>query len=131
MQHDYIKRQVKDFANVLAYLLGLAKREELAAVMVEIDGILQNELGLQPNFKTQHLMELYEAGKLDYEGVKQLVALLKLRAEVLQTEDPAEAERSRLKALEVIQQLEERSGVFDFEMAEWKRGLWHIGAFKQ
>ena len=88
MQHDYIKRQIKDFTKVLAYLLGLAQKGELAEVAVEIDGILQTDLGLRPDFRTVELLELYESGKLDYKGVKQLVALLKLRAETLRTQAP-------------------------------------------
>jgi len=123
MQHDYIKRQIKDFTKVLAYLLGLAKKGELAEVVVEIDGILQTELGLQPDFRTVELLELYEAGKLDYEGVKQLAALLRLRAEALRTLAPEQARISAQKALDILQQLEEKSGVFDFELEGWKKEL--------
>ena len=123
MQHDYIKRQIKDFTKVLAYLLGLAQKGELAEVAVEIDGILQTDLGLRPDFRTVELLELYESGKLDFEGVKQLVALLKLRAEALEQEDPEQARLSAEKALAVIQQLEERSGTFDFELDSWRSAL--------
>jgi len=123
MQHDFIKRQIKDFAKVLAYLLGLAKKGELAEVILEIDGILQRDLGLQPDFRAVELLELYEAGKLDYDGVKQLVALLKLRSEALQREDIKQAQLNAQKALEIAQKLEVKSGTFDLELHQWQLEL--------
>ena len=69
------------------------------------------------------LLKLYEAGKLDFEGVKQLVTLLKLRVEALEGEEPEQARLSVEKALAVIQQLEERSGTSDLELDSWRSAL--------
>lgn len=112
---DYILRQAKDFARVLAYLLGLAKKGELAEAAEFVNQTLESNYGLTSNFSKEKLEEAIRDGKIRPEELQFIGQLLEFKADALH-DSGEDAELWYRDALMAIELGMEKTGVFSFEL---------------
>lgn len=113
---DYILRQAKDFARVLAYLLGLAKKGELAEAVEFVNQTLANNYGLSENFTKEKLEEAIKEGKVRPEELQFIGELLEFKADAL-NETGEYANDWYQSALTAIELGMEKTGIFSFELS--------------
>jgi hypothetical protein len=112
---DYILRQAKDFARVLAYLLGLAKKGELAEAIEFVEQTMEANYGLSENFTKEKLEEAVRNGRVRPEELVFIGDLLHFKADSL-SKLGEDAKAWYAHALLTIELGMELTGTFSFEM---------------
>ena len=112
---DYILRQARDFARVLAYLLGLAKKGELAEAIDFVEQTLQANYGLADDFSKEKLEDAIRNGRIRPEELNFIGDLLKFKADTL-SKTGEDAQAWYAHALSAIELGMEKTGVFSFEI---------------
>lgn len=114
---DYLLRQTRDFARVLAYLLGLAKKDELAEAIEFVENALETNYGLKEDFSKETIEKLISEGRLRPEELTGIGELLHFRADSKAQlgEDANAYYRHALTAMEMGMEM---TGLFSLETQE-------------
>ena len=114
---DFILRQAKDFARVLAYLLGLAKKGELSEALEFVEQTLVKNYGLKDQFSKEKLEEAIKEGRIRPEELIFVGDLLRFKGDTLASlgED---ANAWYVNALTAIELGMEKTGTFSFEVQQ-------------
>lgn len=112
---DYILRQAEDFARILAYLLGLAKKGELFEAIEFVENALETNYGLKEDFSREHIEKLVREGHIRPSELTGVGELLELRAEC-KAELGEDANAYYLHARQAMELGMELTGLFSLEM---------------
>lgn len=112
-RQDYLLKQTRDFGRFLAYLLGLAKKGDVAEADKAVDHALQKDFALDNDFSEKDLEKLLAEGKIQFADLKIIGELLLKKAEF----SPASASRFLQKALLVFETYMVCAPVFDYEIS--------------
>lgn len=120
MQEDYFIRQLKDVSKVLAIILGLSDKGKLEEAIEISEQALKSEFGLADDFSVEEIKTQLASKNLYLDDLKQLLAIVMLRANLFteKNKDLASAEFS--KALEIITLFQDKSMTFDFSILQKK-----------
>ena len=120
MQEDYFIRQLKNVSKVLAIILGLSDKGKLEEAIEISEQALKSEFGLADDFSVEEIKIQLASDKLYLDDLKQLLAIVMLRANLFteKNKDLASAEFS--KALEIITLFQDKSMTFDFSILQKK-----------
>jgi len=108
LREDYLVRQMRDFARVMARILGLRDQGEYAEALMECENALRSVSGLDPRivrgFRAADVMALMGTGGGDMgrQRVTHTAELLRAEAEILEAAgrpDDAAAERRQADEL--------------------------------
>lgn len=109
-RQDYLLKQTRDFGRFLAYLLGLAKKGELAEANQAVDQALQADFALENDFSEKDLKKLLAEGKIQIADLRTIGELLLKKAEF----SPTSANRFLQKSLVVFETYARHSPIFDY-----------------
>lgn len=112
-RQDYLLKQTRDFGRFLAYLLGLAKKGEVAEAEKAIDHALQADFGLRDDFSEKELSRFLAEGKIQPADLKIIGELLLKKAEF----SPRLQKVFLQKALLVFETYMAHTPVFDYEIS--------------
>lgn len=123
MQQDYLIKQLKDVAKVLAVMLGLAKKGDVKEAIELSVQTLKVQFNLLENFSENDIIELLENKKLSVDDLKPLLNLIKERGNLLAINSPEAAATEYHKCLIIIELIEKNATAYDLNLVYKKREI--------
>jgi uncharacterized protein YjbK len=118
-RQDYLLKQTRDFGKFLAYLVGLAKKGDVAKGLEVTNQALGAHFGQDENFSEKHLNDLLNEGKIQPDDLKILGELLQKKAEFSPESAACLLDNARM----VLQLYMNHTPVFDYA-TELKLRTW-------
>jgi hypothetical protein len=116
-EEDYIKRLIKQFSQVLTYILGLVEDQNYPDALLMIENTLQDFLGINPtlvyHLSANDIVNLLSLdGSTDAGRLFILAELLKVEGEIYTAKNDPEGSTMRyLKSLELFLEIAETTGL--------------------
>jgi hypothetical protein len=124
MREDYIIRIIKDVAKVLAAALDLFKKDKPEEALALTDRTLQKMFGLATDFTLLDVEQQITEKRLSIADLKQLLALLTLRADFLAAQSNIFAIAEYEKCIAIIELIEANSSTFDASISRSKSDIY-------